>query len=127
ADEETGHVDRDVVVLAPEERRIGERLVVTEDVPGRLLTLTLGVDPVLHPDTLAVRAGIAGDVTCGPDVRVAGSQPVVDEHSPIDVQPRLFGEPDSGNHPDAHDDEVGGHGRAIVQHHGVFGDALDAP
>src|SRR5690606_17199117 len=72
-------------------------------------------------------AGIAGDVTCGPDVRVAGSQPVVDEHSPIDVQPRLFGEPDSGNHPDAHDDEVGGHGRAIVQHHGVFGDALDAP
>src|SRR5439155_5058461 len=48
-----GVVDRHVVVLAPEERHVGEALAGAEHVFGRGLALPLGHDPVLGPDRRA--------------------------------------------------------------------------
>src|SRR5690606_3842971 len=52
-----GQVDANVVVLAPEERRVGE-LGLTEHVSGRGLTLTLGHEPVLDADRVPPGSGI---------------------------------------------------------------------
>ena len=59
-------VDRDVVVLAPEERNSVESLADAEDVASGNLTLTLGHDPVFDANPIAaVRVRPSRDVASG--------------------------------------------------------------
>src|SRR6202012_3414530 len=63
-------VDRNVVVLAPEEREEAAGFVLPQDVPRRDLALALGYHPVLDADPLAgKRVGPACVVAGGEDVR----------------------------------------------------------
>jgi hypothetical protein len=71
----TDIIDRNVVVLAPEERHRLELLPVAEHVQGRDLALTFGDDPMFDADGLsAMRVGPARDVTGGKYARRAGFQ-----------------------------------------------------
>ena len=71
-------IDRDVIMLAPEERHGVELLAAAEHVQRRGLALALGHDPVFDADALAaMRIGPARDVAGGEDFRRAGLEIVV--------------------------------------------------
>ena len=111
-------VDRDVVVLAPEERHGVELLAQAQHVERRGLALALGDHPVLDADRLAaVRIGPAGDVAGGEDARRAGLEKRVDHDAAIDGEPRLLGKLEPRPHADAHDDEIGLERAAALQLH----------
>src|SRR6516225_5525186 len=78
-------VDRDVVVLAPEERHRGIALAAAEQVARGRLALPLGDDPVLDAQPLAaVGVGPAGDVAGGENAGRAGVEVFIDDHAAID-------------------------------------------
>ena len=112
----TDIVDRDVVVLAPEERHGVELLAQAQHVERRGLSLALGDHPVLDADRLAaVRVGPARDVAGGEDGRRAGLQKRVDRDPAIDREPRLLGELEPRPHAHAHDHEIGLERAAALQ------------
>src|SRR6185437_5802805 len=100
-------VDRNVVVLAPEERDRIESLAATEHVERGGLAMPLGDDPVLDADCrAAVRVGPAGDVAGRIDIGRAGLQEFVDGYTAVDRQAGSLRKLQPRPHADAHDDEI---------------------
>ena len=117
-------VDRDVVVLTPEERDGIEALAIPQHVAGGDLALALRDDPVLDADALAgTRIGPARHVPCGEDPGRARFEVLVHGDATVQRQACLLGE--SGRRPDAdtHHDEVGIESRASAERHGSAVDA----
>ena len=110
-------VDRHVVVLAPEERRLLVALARAKHVHRRNLALPLGDDPVLdaHSAPTRERVGEPGNVACGEDARSAGFQERVDHDAAVNAQARLLREVRSRTHTNAHHHEVRIEPRAIIQ------------
>ncbi len=104
----TDVVDRDVVVLAPEERSGRESLAAAKHVERCNLSLALGDDPMFDPDRLAaVRVRPAGDVASGEDARRGRLEIGVDHDAAIHPEAGRFGNPDARAHAKARHDEVG--------------------
>src|SRR5262249_42577514 len=109
-------VDRHVVVLAPEERNLGESLLLAENVARRRLTLPLGHDPMLDPQILAgMGIGPARDVAGGKDSRRTGFKIFVHRDAAIDLETSALGQLDARPHPNAEDDEIGRQCRAAFE------------
>src|SRR5215471_4004434 len=80
-------VDRDIIVLAPEERDRGIALAAAEQVARGRLALPLGDDPVLDAQPLAtVGIGPAGNVAGRVNAGNAGFEVFIDHHAAIDSQ-----------------------------------------
>ena len=80
--------DRDVVVLAPEERHRVERFAAPEHVARRDLPLALGDHPVLDSDALSrMRIRPPRDVAGGKDPAGARLEVLVDDHALSSVRP----------------------------------------
>src|SRR5205085_10461795 len=78
-------VDRDVVVLAPEEGDGVKRLAVAEHVPGSRLALPLGHYPMLDSDAVAcVWIRPPRDVACGKNAGHARFEILVDADPAVD-------------------------------------------
>ena len=103
-------VQRDVVVLAPEEGDRSEWPAGrTEHVARGRLTLALRGDEVLDADELAgAEVRIPGDVSGGENALCARLEVLVHQDSPVDPEPRLLRERGGGADANADDDEVGG-------------------
>src|SRR5262249_9899468 len=109
-------VDRHVVVLAPKERNLGKSLSLAENVARRRLTLPLGHDPMLDPQSLAgMGIGPARDVAGGKDSRHAGFKVFIHCDAAIDLETGALGQLDSRPHPNADDDEIGRQCRAAFE------------
>src|SRR5262245_62628642 len=99
-------VDGHVVVLAPEERNLGESLLLAENVARRRLTLPLGHDPMLDPQILAgMGIGPPRDVAGGKDSRRTGFKIFVHCDAAIDLETGALGQLDAGPHPNARSEE----------------------
>src|SRR5438067_1197566 len=103
-------VDRDVVVLAPEEGHRVESLAASQHVAGRRLALPFGDHPVLHANAVAgVRIGPSRDIAGGEDARHAGFEVLVDGDPPVDREPGALGEAQRRTNADAEHEEVDVH------------------
>src|SRR4029453_17694335 len=101
-------IDRNVVVLTPEERNIGKPLPLSEHVARGRLTLPLRHHPVFDPQMLATaRVGPARDVAGGKDAGYAGLEIFVHRHAAIDLETGALGQLDSRPHTDAADHQAG--------------------
>src|SRR5262249_16771514 len=108
--------DRDVVVLAPEERDLGEWLPLSEHVARRGLALPLGHHPMLDPQVLSgVGIGPARDIAGREDAGCARLQVCVDGDAAVDLEARALGELDARPHADADYHEVGRQRRAALE------------
>src|SRR6185437_15342797 len=117
-------VDRNVVVLTPEERDRIERLAPPEHVERRRLSLPFRHDPMLDADGLAGEAiGPARDVAGGEDPGRARFEEAIDRDAAVGLEPGRLGEPDTRPHADAGDDEIGLENASVAQRHSL---ALDA-
>jgi hypothetical protein len=77
-------IDRNVVMLASEERDGGVAFAPTKHVPTRGLALPLGDHPVLDAQPLAaVLVGPAGDVACRENAGRAGFEIFIDDDAAI--------------------------------------------
>src|SRR5215217_7167483 len=111
-------IDRDVVVLAPEEWHRIEDLLLAKHVSGSSLALSLRHHPVLHPDTLTgMRIGPTRDVTGREHVRRAGLQELIDRYAPVQRESSPFGQLQIGPHANPGHNQVGLQAVAILQHH----------
>src|SRR6516225_7930944 len=109
-------VDRDIIVLAPEERDRGIALAAAEQVARGRLALPLGDDPVLDAQPLAaVGVGPAGDVAGRVNAGHAGFEVFVDHHAAIDREPGVAREIDTRPHADPDNDEFGIERGAVVE------------
>src|SRR5262249_5253327 len=111
-------VDRDVIMLAPEEWHVGKGRAVARDRAGAGLALPLGDDPMLDPDeaaTARVRPsrGIADRI----DARGRRLEMSIDDDTVVNPESGLFGERNRRSHADARDDEVGGDPCAVLENH----------
>src|SRR5262249_50250417 len=101
-------IDRNVVVLAPEERNMGKSLPLPEHVARRRLPLPLGHHPVLDPQILAgMGVGPAGDVAGGENPRHASLEILVHRHAAVGLQAGALGQLDPRPHANADNDELG--------------------
>ena len=101
-------VDRNVVVLAPEERRCGEIFALAEHVQRRDLSLALRHDPMLDADGLAAqRIRPARDVAGGENSRRIRFETGVDDDAPIDPEACPLGELDARAHAETGHDQIG--------------------
>src|SRR5262249_11428814 len=81
-------VDRDVVVLPPEERYGLETLATAEDIASGRLPLPLGDDPMLDANVVAgVRIGPSRDIAGGEDPGSARLEVLVDGDAVIQREP----------------------------------------
>src|SRR5262245_16054749 len=80
-------VDRHVVVLTPEVRHRGEFLPAPEHIERGSLALTLGDDPMLHPNVIAA-VGIwpADNVARGQDPRRGSFKVLVDHNAAVELE-----------------------------------------
>src|SRR5919108_3682400 len=116
--------DRDVVVLAPEERYVGERRAVTDEPTGDGLSVPLGQNPVLDPHEPApTRIGPARRIADGEDASRGCFQRRVHDDALVDPESGLLGERDRGQHAHARDHEIGTETLTIVEDHGARRDA----
>src|ERR1700687_3928124 len=100
-------VNRDVVVLAPEEGNGGKSLAVPEHIECRGLPLALGHHPMLDANALAtIRIRPARNVTDRPDRWRARFEIGIYDDAPINGQPGPFGKFDSWPHADAGHHEI---------------------
>src|SRR6516162_474619 len=84
----TNVVDRDVVVLAPEERHSVEFLALPQHIAGGGLPLTLSDHPMLDPDILArMRIGPSRYIASGEDAGDAGLEMGVHDDPAIERAP----------------------------------------
>src|SRR5215471_5107326 len=119
-------VDRDIVVLAPEERHRDELLAPSEHVERGGLALALGDDPVLDADALAaVWIRPARDVARREDSGRAGFQISVHDHATVELEAGLFGKFGPRAHADAGDYKVGLKRAAALQRHPIAVDGAD--
>jgi hypothetical protein len=122
----TDVVDRDVVVLAPEEGHVGKGLAPAENVACRPLALSLRDDPVLDANGAAMPdVGIAGDVARGEDAGGAGLEVLVDHHASLRREPRTLGQLSARVNTDAGDDDLRGDLRTVVEGHRFGVDPVD--
>src|SRR6516162_1777155 len=109
-------VDRDVVVLAPEERDRGIALAAAEQVARGRLALPLGDDPVLDAQPLAaIWVRPAGNIASGENAGHAGFEVFIDHHAAIDRQASGAREIDARPHADPDHDELGIERGAVVE------------
>src|SRR3954462_11716586 len=112
--------DRDVVVLAPEERHRLETLLAAQDVARRGLSLPLRHHPVFHADAAATtRIGPACEVARGEDTRGTGLEEGVDDDPVVDGESGSLGQRCRRPDTDAGYDEVGLQGAAAAQMHPI--------
>src|SRR5258708_2948988 len=101
-------VDRDVIMLAPEERHGRELLSISEDVERRGLTLPLGDDPMFDASFCArVRIGPPRDIARRKDSRCAGLEVVINYDAAVECEARVLGESNTRAHADASNHDVG--------------------
>src|SRR5215831_18465016 len=101
-------VDRNVIVLAPEERYGRELLPISEHVECCGLALPLCHDPMLDAKSCArMWIGPAGNVARGKDSWRAGFEIVVNHNATVEREARVLGERNTRAHPDASNHEVG--------------------
>ena len=80
----TDIVDRNVVVLAPEKRRVGKRRAVSNHIQGCRLPLPFRDDPMLYPDGLTrIGVGPSSDIACCVDTRDTRLEELVDNDPSI--------------------------------------------
>src|SRR5688572_2820887 len=110
-------VDRQVVVLAPEERDVREGRSLSGDGPAHRLTLPLGEHPVFNPN-LAAASGVwpARGVADREDALRRCLEIGVDHDPAVDSQPGLLGESQVRAHSDPGHDEIGGEAFTVLQH-----------
>jgi len=114
----TDVVDRDVVVLAPEERHGVERLTLAEHVSCGDLALTLGNHPVLDADAITgMPIGPPCNVACGKHARDARLEARIDSNAALDREPCLLRQRDRRPHTDPNDHEIRVELRPIAQRH----------
>src|SRR4051794_10050920 len=88
----TDIVDRKVVMLAPEERDVGETFAPPQDIARNGLALELSSDPVFDPERFpTVRIRPSRDIAGGIDSRRAGLQVCVHDHAAVDREAGLLG------------------------------------
>src|SRR5262249_52843738 len=100
-------IDRHVVVLTPEERHGGERLMMSQYAERRGLTLAFGDDPMLHANALtAVRIGPTRNVSGRIDSGHARLQVMANDHAAINGKTGLFGKLKTRPHPDPGNNKI---------------------
>ena len=100
--------DRDVVVLAPEERHRVEWFAAAEDVARRDLPLALRDHPVLDSNALVrMRIRPPRDVARGKDPAGARLEVLVDDDAFVERESGVLGQRRRRTDADAHHDEVG--------------------
>src|SRR5215467_7820622 len=101
-------VDRNVIVLAPEERYGRELLPISEHVECCGLALPLCDDPMLDANSCArMWIGPAGNVARGKDSWRAGFKIIVNHNATVEREARTLGERNTRAHADASNHEVG--------------------
>jgi hypothetical protein len=110
-----------IEVRAPKERNVGVATCLAHEHAGDMLTLALGVYPVLYADHLAgVRVGVASNVA---DCKNAGHRGLellvdIDASSLVGrraLKPGGLREPGARRNADTKDDEVSLNGRTIIE------------
>src|SRR5581483_3992996 len=90
------------------------------------LTLPLGHDPMLDPQTVpAMRIGPPRNVAGGEDAGNTGFQILVDYDAAVDFQPGALGQLQPRPHPDADHDQVGGELAPALEGNVTAGDCCD--
>src|SRR5262249_60764747 len=109
-------IDRNVLVLPPEEWTVGKPLPLSEHVARRGLALPFGHDPVLDPQTLAgAGVGPARDIARGKDAGRAGLEIFVHCHAAVDLQAGALGQLETWPYANADDHEVCRQGGAALE------------
>jgi hypothetical protein len=84
-------VDRDIVVLAPEERHLSEGCSLPKHVERRGLSLALSNNPVLDADVLTrIWIRPSSDVARGKDIRRACLEILVDGYATVEPESCFF-------------------------------------
>src|SRR5262249_22193045 len=109
-------IDRNVIVLAPEEWNVGKPLPLSEHVARRGLALPFGHNPVLDPQTLAVAGvGPARDIPGGKKAGRASLEIFVHRHAAVDLQAGALGQLETWPYANADDHEVCRQGGAALE------------
>src|SRR5215475_8783108 len=109
-------VDRNIVVLTPEERHGGEWLAMSEHAERGSLALALGDNPMLHANALAaVRIGPARNVSGRIDSGYARLQIVTNHNAAINGKTGFLRKLETGANPNAGDDEISVERAATLQ------------
>ena len=113
----TDIIDRNVVVLAPEERYGVEAFALPEHIARCSLALPFGNDPVLDPD-VCTTAGIgpARDVAGREDASRRGFENCIDRDAAVSRKSRLLGQRQARPDADTKDDHVGFDRPAALQY-----------
>ena len=112
----TDVVDRQVVMLTPEERHLDEARAISEEGPRDGLALPLSNDPMLDThETAASRIGPSRGVANRKDPGGARLQKGVHDDAVVDAEAGVFGERRRRPHANARDDEVRGNTLTVVE------------
>src|SRR6478609_4853967 len=116
----TDIVDRNVVVLAPEERGRSEWCRDTHHIEGGDLPLPFGDHPMLDADAFAGdRIRPAGDIAGGVNSGRTGFHVFVDDHALVDREAGLFGERQAWTHSDPDHNKIGVERASVFERHAL--------